>query len=95
MNKKKVIHIHNEYPEHDWKRNKDGSIDMWALDVGYHNGPMCQRCYESFCEHCNPHWDKEGHCVEDYYKCPECGKILYGPKSNFCSNCGQALDWSK
>lgn len=95
MYKKKVIHIHNEYPEHDWARNKDGSIDTWALDVGFHNGPMCKRCYVSFCEHCEPEWYKDSPCIEDYDMCPSCKNELSSKRFKFCPECGQALDWSK
>lgn len=93
MKKKKVIHIHEEYPEHDWVREEDGSIDMWVLDSGYHNGPACLRCHESFCQFCTPDWEQEGPCVVDKYRCPSCGHPL--GSGNYCSNCGQALDWSE
>lgn len=90
-NKKYVIHIHNEYPEHDWFKDEDGKIDMWALDSGFHNGPMCKRCGESFCLHCNPNWEQDSPCVEDYYMCPNCGTEV--SRCNFCPECGQALNW--
>lgn len=91
----KVVHIHEEYLEHDWFRNNDGTVDMWAMESGYCNGPMCRRCYDSFCEHCNPDWAKEGPCIVDQYTCPNCGKILNSLKSqNFCDNCGTHLDWN-
>lgn len=37
---------------HAWRRNEYGEIDFWATESGYHNGPMCDRCYDAFCEHC-------------------------------------------
>lgn len=40
--------------KHDWARNEDGSIDIFRLEVGYHNGPECIRCGHIFCEHCRP-----------------------------------------
>ena len=95
MNKMKIIHIHNEYPEHDWIRDKNGEIDMWQLDVGFHNGPACSRCGHSFCEHCETFEEQEP-CVVDKYKCPKCGKMLgYKPNYNFCFHSGQALDWNE
>lgn len=41
-------------------------------------------------------------CVKDY-KCPRCGDLVlskvdgayvYGRRTNYCSECGQKLDWS-
>lgn len=31
------------------------------------------------------------------YKCPDCGSYVWGftKKQDFCSNCGQAIDWSE
>ena len=90
---KKPIHIHEVYPKHDWARDKNGEIDMWAMDVGFHNGPMCKRCYHSVCEHCEPDWD-EDECVVDEDRCPSCNKA-FAFKPKFCKDCGQALDWSE
>lgn len=96
MEKMKVIHIHTEYPEHDWIKDDDGEIDEWMLDVGYHNGPMCSRCNHSFCVHCETYEENNGPCVTDEWKCPNCGcKFGPSPYYNFCYNCGQALDWSE
>ena len=39
---------------HDWYLDDDGLIDIWRLDYGYHNGPECRRCHDSFCHHCEP-----------------------------------------
>lgn len=87
-----VIHIHEEYPEHDWVRNEDGSIDTFAMAYDYHNGPECKRCYHSFCEHCNPDGYTDTPCIVDYYKCPICGKKL-NIHQKFCDECGTKLDW--
>lgn len=90
---KKPIHIHEIYPKHDWKLDKNGEIDMWAMESGYHNGPMCKRCYHSVCVHCEPNWDDD-ECEIDEDHCPSCNKKLaFKPK--FCKDCGQALDWSE
>ena len=89
---KKPIHIHEVYPKHDWIRDDDGEIDMWAMEDGYHNGSMCQRCYHSACMYCEPDWD-EDECVVDKDTCPSCG-LTVNRYVKFCSYCGQALDWS-
>lgn len=51
---KKVVHFHQEFPEHDWARDEDGKIDEFAMEYEYHNGPYCNRCGYSFCIHCTP-----------------------------------------
>lgn len=91
------IHIHEEYPEHDWARNFKGEIDLFAASYEFHNGPRCVRCHHSECEHCNPYWEiaPEEPCVVDYDACPTCGsKLDRWDKDPFCSKCGQAIDWS-
>lgn len=50
-------------PEHDWIRKKDGQIDYFGMDYGFHNGPRCKRCDYSYCEHCEP--GSSGPCVVD------------------------------
>lgn len=37
---------------HKLCRNEDGEVDHWVVDVGYHNGPGCELCKDSWCEHC-------------------------------------------
>ena len=33
---------------------EDGDgIDMFRLDVEFHNGPECMKCGRSWCEHCD------------------------------------------
>ena len=91
---KKPKHIHEEYEKHQWKRDKYGNIDEWAVSGGFCNGPMCERCYHSTCMHCNPDYDNES-CVVDKDLCPNCSKKLSGwDKYKYCPDCGQALDWS-
>jgi len=34
--------------------DNEGTIDNWALDSGFHNGPKCVSCKQKFCEHCEP-----------------------------------------
>ena len=89
---KPPIHVHEEYPEHDWKTDEDGKIDEWAMSYEFHNGPVCKRCYHSFCIHCEPNGFNDGPCVIDEYKCPKCGCILQ-KGTKFCSECGQGVEW--
>jgi hypothetical protein len=92
---KTPIHIHEEYPEHDWETDEDGKIDEWAMSYEYHNGPMCKRCYHSFCIHCEPNGWNDKPCVIDYYQCPKCRKHIFKNSKNieYCVNCGQAVKW--
>jgi hypothetical protein len=39
---------------HTFRLDSTGDIDIWALDIDYHNGPYCTSCDEVFCEHCIP-----------------------------------------
>lgn len=93
---KAPIHIHEEYPEHDWRKDKDGNIDEFAMDYGFHNGPACKRCGYSFCMHCKPNGWNEKPCVIDYYQCPKCGKhiVKNDRKTLYCERCGQAVEWN-
>lgn len=86
-------HIHEEYPEHFWKRKEDGEIDEFAYEGDFHNGPVCVRCGDSFCKHCEPDgYETHRHCVTDKYVCPNCERLLtWGV--NYCSNCGQGVKW--
>lgn len=92
-------HIHEEYPEHDWERKKDGSIDEFAIESGFHNGPRCKRCNDSFCVHCEPDgYETHKPCIVDEDRCPECGRELFPPwgkarKITYCMDCGQAVKW--
>jgi hypothetical protein len=91
---KPPVHIHEEYPEHDWERKENGDIDDFAYDGDYHNGPMCKRCYYSSCIHCDPNgWNKKP-CIIDEYNCPKCGRYI-SKGTKFCSDCGQAVKWNE
>lgn len=92
---KKPIRIHEIHPKHDWMLDKNGEIDLWAMSVGYCNGPVCKRCYTSVCEICNPDYNEE-ECEVDEMHCPSCNEKIDWPyeKNKFCRNCGQAIDWS-
>lgn len=37
---------------HVLKRDEDGDIDLFVMDAGYHNGPGCVNCHDSWCHHC-------------------------------------------
>jgi hypothetical protein len=37
---------------HKLRRDEDGDIDFFVMDIGYHNGPGCTECGHSWCEHC-------------------------------------------
>lgn len=87
---KPLIHIHEEYPEHQWRRKENGEIDDFAMEFGYHNGPVCERCGYSFCEHCEPDGYDKGPCVIDEYRCPNCNHLL-SKNDKFCNHCGQAI----
>ena len=89
---KTPIHIHREHAEHDWKTDKAGKIDEFAMDCGFHHGPACKRCGYTFCEHCSPNGWNWKPCVVDYYLCPRCGKIILKNDKN-CVNCEQAVKW--
>lgn len=92
--KKKPIHIHQEFPEHDWERDEDGDIDELAMNFDYHNGPACARCNYSFCIHCDPDGWNKTLCIIDENRCPNCERIVISSE-NYCPNCGQALNWEK
>jgi predicted metal-binding protein len=38
---------------HEPRLDRDGSIDYFAYENGYHNGPLCEKCWWSTCWHCN------------------------------------------
>lgn len=63
-----------EYPAveggHVWFRDDEQLVDAWRVEGGFHNGPECARCHDSFCEHCRPEKITE--------KCPLAGTELPG-----------------
>ena len=87
---KEILHIHQEFSEHQWRRTEKGKIDEFAMCFDYHNGPACERCGYSFCEHCEPNgWDEEP-CVIDEYRCPTCNENI-GRSDKYRKYCGQRL----
>lgn len=37
---------------HEWRKDEDGHVDVFAYEVGFHNGPVCVKCGYYFCHHC-------------------------------------------
>lgn len=87
---KAILHIHQEFSEHQWRRTAEGKIDEFAMCFDYHNGPVCERCGYSFCEHCEPNGWNEEPCVIDEYRCPTCNENI-GRSDKYCKKCGQRL----
>lgn len=77
--------------KHLWYKNKDGSIDEWRLDVGFHNGPECQVCGEAVCMHCHPDWESM-ECEIGHYLCSVCGEVSIDANENYCPNYGAKMD---
>ena len=71
--------------EHMW-RKFEGSIDEYAWESGYHNGPVCELCGEHTCINCNPDWEKD-ECAVESYRCSECNHHVK-EKTELCPNCG-------
>ena len=44
---------------HDWRLDHSGQIEMFAWEYGYHNGPVCERCWASPCVSCEPDWESD------------------------------------
>lgn len=38
---------------HEWAVDEDGEIDIFAFEIGMHNGPQCVKCGYGFCHHCH------------------------------------------
>lgn len=92
---KKAVWIEEVYERHDWQRYKNGAIDDFAMEIGYHNGPVCKRCYYSFCVHCVQDVEAELNkpCDCSHYECPACRNYV-SKNTKICPKCGQRIDWS-
>ena len=88
---KEILHIHQEFSEHQWRSTAEGKIDEFAMCVDCHNGPVCERCGYSFCERCEPNGWNEEPCVIDEYRCPNCNQEI-GRSDKCCKYCGQMLN---
>jgi len=65
--------------KHHFRKEEDGSVDVFALDADYHNGPYCLRCDEYFCMHCNRNVLTEecpGYELEEHGQLPLIGDLL-------------------
>ena len=75
--------------KHIWRKTKSGEVDEFWYEYDYHNGPGCEVCGFSFCEHCDPEkWDDE--TCQDHYICSVCGRIEM--KAEPYCNCGAKMD---
>lgn len=74
--------------EHDWEKDRRGEINMFAVEYEYHNGPYCEICHESYCEHCTPDWASTK-CIP-HFICSVCG-MHEKKRYDFC-RCGAKMD---
>jgi hypothetical protein len=81
-----------ETRKHLWKKDDDGEIDKWAWDYEFHNGPSCEICHATPCEHCEPDYDEKQNCRE-HYMCSECGRVVLALEP-YC-HCGAKMDLKK
>lgn len=87
-----VVHAHwIPSKKHVWRRKENGDIDTWAWEVDYHNGPVCELCYSSPCEHCNPDWMELDDCSAEHYECSACERYVIN-KEAYCPDCGARMD---
>ena len=75
-----------ENKEHRWELNSRGEVDEFAFSEGYHNGPVCVKCEQHFCIHCEGKAMGKDCDVIDYI-CSVCGQVVV-EKSKFCPECG-------
>lgn len=47
----------NKNHGHIWKKDEDGSLDIFAYSIGNHNGYECILCGYGFCHHCQTELD--------------------------------------
>lgn len=55
-------HILQKYSEHKWVEDEDGDIDVFAFDMDFHNGPVCERCGCGFGGYMLDTYDAEKKC---------------------------------
>lgn len=58
----------SENGQHRWRLLEDGSIDNMAMCQDSHNGPICERCYYSYCMHCDRPRDNCTPTPPDYFQ---------------------------
>ena len=49
--------------KHNWKKNKDGSIDEYAWEYGFHSGIVCEDCGRCVCTMCNSNYVELDDCT--------------------------------
>ena len=84
--------VHGEWMpvhKHMWQKDKNGEIDEWVMSYDFHNGPICEICFDTPCVHCKPDW-KTTECHKESYESSECQNHVK-VKTNFCSNCGAKM----
>lgn len=54
MKEYEKYHAELEAAGHELIREESGEIDILRLSIGYHNGPECKKCGQTWCEHCRP-----------------------------------------
>ena len=52
---------------HEWIRDSDGDINVFAFNEGICNGPKCKKCDYEFCHHCIKYKCSEP-CIINYVK---------------------------
>lgn len=77
--------------KHKWLLREDGTINEFAFNQGFCNGPVCEICGSGVCVHCNPDW-KQSKCDDEHFECSECGEISEYGKEKFCPECGTPMD---
>ena len=50
--------------KHKWKLDKDGNVNEWVWEEGFHNGVICERCGKSVCVNCTPNYMDLDDCVD-------------------------------
>lgn len=74
---------------HDWGKDGNGEIDVWAYESGYCNGPRCRICGHYVCANCHPDFADDESCIL-HYVCSECGRTVER-KEPYC-HCGAKMD---
>lgn len=54
MDEIRAYHTALEAAGHKLIRDEGGYIDTFRLDIDHHNGPECERCGQTWCQHCQP-----------------------------------------
>ena len=71
------------------KSHPKSPIEVKRTALDYETGEC--RITHHICEHIEPYSHEYTY---NAYECPTCKKLISDGTPNYCSNCGQALDWS-